>query len=251
MTERFSASSAGKHMACHASANLELAIPGYEAPVRDENVGAKSKGRDLHAIVQELIESSTTMPSGKVVKFNATDMINFGRLLTYIGEVWKSRRFSTVLTEHTFTADWLPSKPKTTPDLVLATKDEIHILDSKMGKIPVEARDNEQLLFYAACAAHEGIAPKAKEVHLHIVQPWADNFDEWEASATTVKQFMDQAIAADQAITAGDTTFGPSDHCTFCPANPHSRGDKGTKMCPAMMNILYPRVIDEDEILNA
>ena len=35
MPERFSASNAAKHMACPASANLELAIPNYQPPVDD------------------------------------------------------------------------------------------------------------------------------------------------------------------------------------------------------------------------
>ena len=45
--------------------------------------------------------------------------------------------------------------------------------------------------------------------------------------------------------------LNPGDHCKFCAANPHTRGDKGTIMCPPMMDILYPRVtVDEEEILN-
>ena len=48
---------------------------------------------------------------------------------------------------------------------------------------------------------------------------------------------------------AGDTTLVPNDHCTFCPANPHSRGDKGSPLCPPMMQKLYPFDVDEDAIL--
>jgi hypothetical protein len=36
----------------------------------------------------------------------------------------------------------------------------------------------------------------------------------------------------------------------FCPAYPHSRSEKGKPLCPATMALLYPPIIDEDEILN-
>ena len=90
---------------------------------------------------------------------------------------------------------------------------------------------------------------KAKGVTLHIVQPWAGGSYSWFVDTLMLKQFMVDAQAAEAAIAGGDVTFSPSDHCQFCPANPHSRGLKGTQMCPAMMRMLYPPTVDEDEIL--
>src|SRR5690606_13978941 len=108
---------------------------------------------------------------------------------------------------------------------------------------------NKQLLFYAATYA--ALAPKAKGVNVYILQPWAGGNSHWYVDATTLKQFMDEAIAAQQKVLNKDTTFGPSDSCTFCPANPHSRGDKGRPLCPTMMDLLYPdRGANEDEILS-
>lgn len=246
MIERFSASVAARHMACHGSADLESAIPGFVFPDRDENMGAKASGKNIHKVIEDLI-NSTTVTKSRTTKFNARDMIDVGRTLSYIGEIWSRRRF-TVLSEHTVTADWLTKKPKTTADLVFFTKDELHVIDVKWGKILVEAINNEQLLYYGASYAQ--FAPKAKEVHLHIVQPKADNMEEWVVSATELGKFIADAQAAEQAIQNGDVTLTPSDHCTFCPANPHSRGDKGHPLCPAMMQMLYPRQINEDEILS-
>ena len=145
-------------------------------------------------------------------------------------------------------ADWLDVPTPTTVDLVLHTQDEIHVLDLKAGKIPVEVIDNEQLLFYGASFGH--LAPKAKHFTLHILQPWADGNSSWEVSTLRMAQFMDEAREAQRKVLAGDTTFGPSDHCMFCPANPHSLGDKGAPRCPAQMQLLYPQPLDEDEILN-
>lgn len=236
MPKRFSASNAAMMMNCHASANLDLAIPNWTEPVVDRTAGAKGKGTNYHKIFED------------VFQLPAKDIGHFATMFQYVAELRSTRRFK-VLTEFQMTAEWLPSKPQTTTDLVLYTQDEIHVLDPKTGKIPVEVVGNEQLLFYAACVAP--LAPKAKGVTLHILQPWADGCRSWFADTNTIRQFMDDAIATDLAITAGDTTFGPSDHCKFCPANPHSRGDKGSPLCPEMMQLLYPQTrVDTDEILS-
>lgn len=236
MTERFSASVVGRHMACPASANIELAIPNWVAPVRDENAGQKAVGTARHKMIEPIVDLSPR------------DMQHMIDVLQYVADLRKTRRFK-VLIEQPVTALWLTSQPSTTADLVLHTQDEIHVIDYKWGKIPVDVIDNEQLLFYDVCYAP--LAPKAKKVTNHILQPYADNFEKIEVTTTELQKFMDAAIAAEKRVLAKDLTFGPSDkHCTFCPANPHSRGDKGKPLCPAMMQLLYPtNRLDEDEIL--
>jgi hypothetical protein len=237
MTERLSASVAGRHVACHASANLELAIPNFTVPPVDKMAGAKGVGTKRHTVFEAVNEET---PS------NMKHMID---ALQYMYEVRTRRRFK-VLTEHPMTADFLIGKPGTTADAIYYVEDEIHVLDPKTGKIPVEVIDNEQLMFYAICAAP--LAPKAKGVHVHIVQPWADNMNSWFVDTNRLLDFKQELIDAEKAIRSGDLTFGPSKHCTFCPANPHKRGDgKGHPLCPAMMDLLYPdrNKIDELAIL--
>ena len=234
MTERMSASVAGKHLACAASANLDLAIPNWVPPVVDDMAGAKGDGSRKH----EMLEP--------IVALSAREIRHFAKLLTYIADLRGNRRFK-VLIEQEFTATWLTSQPKTKPDLVLFVQDEIHVIDYKWGKIPVEVVNNEQAMYYALCAAP--LAPKAKGVTLHILQPPIDSYESWFVDTNTLAQFMADMQAAEAKILAGDTTFGPSDHCKFCPANPHGRGDKGRPYCPAMMDLLYPDRFDEDAIL--
>jgi hypothetical protein len=65
----------------------------------------------------------------------------------------------------------------------------------------------------------------------------------------TLAEFMREAIAAQDSLLAGQLVFSPGDHCQFCPANPHSRAAKGTPMCPAMMQVLYPAPFDEAALL--
>jgi hypothetical protein len=235
-TERLSASVAGRHMACHASANLAEAIPNYKPPAIPTGVAAQ-KGTDVHEIFE------------KVWEFSARDIQAMIDTMQYIADLRATRRFK-VLIEETVKAKWLVTEPNTTADLVLYVADEIHIIDTKWGKVPVEVVDNTQLLYYAAC--YGPLAPKAKGVWVHICQPHADGNKSWFITPDRLKQFMDEAKAAETAIQAGDRTFGPSDYCIFCPAYPHSRAPKGSPMCPVTMQLLYPRVdMDEDAILNA
>lgn len=236
MTERFSASVAGRHMACHASANLDLALPGWVAPVEDRTAdNAANRGTTMH----EYFANIAQLP--------AKDIAAMASALDYVAQLRSTRRFK-VLVEASAKAEWLQSAPSTTADLVLYTADELHVLDLKTGKIEVDVVDNEQLLYGAVTYAP--LAPKAKGATLHILQPWAGGNHSWYADATRLAQFMDEAVAAEKKILAGDTTFGPGDHCKFCPAYPHSRGRKGNVMCPATMQLLYPKLIHEDEILS-
>lgn len=197
--------------------------------------GAKGKGTTMHAMLEPLWALS------------AGDLKHVVAVAEYVSQLKSQRRFN-VLIEETVTADWLPSAPKTTADLVLYVADEIHVIDFKWGKIPVEVVDNKQVLHYARSYAH--YAPRAKGVTGHIVQPYAGVFESWFMDTAELFRFETAAVAADNAIAAGSITFGPSDACMFCPAYPHSRSEKGKPLCPATMALLYPPIIDEDEILN-
>ena len=222
-------------MSCHASAHLELAIPNWTPPVVDQMAGAKGKGTRMHEMLEPLWGLSTA------------DLKHVGRVVEYVAGVRGLRRFNSLVEEKVI-VDWLPSMPSTTADLVLYVADEIHVIDFKWGKIPVEVVDNKQVLYYARSYAY--LAPKAKGVTGHIVQPYADVFESWFMDTAELYRFETKAVATDNAIIAGDVTFGPSDGCMFCPAYPHSRSDKGKPLCPATMAMLYPPIIDEDEILN-
>ena len=235
MAERFSASVASRHMACRASANLELAIPNWAPPEVDPDAdNAANRGTQMH----EMFAGVMGLP--------LKDQKNFAAALKYVADLRSTRRFK-VLIEEKVTAHWLVSKPSTTVDLVLYVQDEIHVLDLKTGKIPVDPVGNEQLMYYALSFGH--LAPKAKGVTLHIVQPWAGVMESWFASTSDLMRFMAQARTAETAILAGDTTFGPSDACKFCAANPHGRGAKGRPFCPALMEMYYPTIVDEAAIL--
>lgn len=236
MVERFSASVASRHMACHASAELETAIPGWVPPVEDPDAdNAANQGTTKHALFAQVMD------------LGVRDLEKFSMAITYIADLRQKRRFK-VLIEEPITAEWLKTKPGTTADLVLYTQDELHVIDLKTGKIPVSPVENKQLMYYAVSYGH--LAPKAKGVTMHIVQPWAGVMESWYADTAKLQLFMKEARLAELNIQLGDRTFGPGDHCMFCPANPRSRGQKGHPLCPALMQMYYPEVLDEQALLS-
>jgi hypothetical protein len=184
----------------------------------------------------------------EVMSLSAKDGRMMAEAITYVTAIRARRRFK-VLIEQTVSANWLQSQPSTTADLVLYVADEIHVFDLKTGTIPVSAFENNQLLYYAL--TYGPLAPKAKGVNLHIVQPWADNMESWFADTARLNTFMAEAMRAEQSILHLSTQLTPGDHCMFCPANPHGRGAKGAPYCPAMMALLYPQPLpDYDEMMS-
>lgn len=148
--------------------------------------------------------------------------------------------------ERSYDVGWLKTKPQTTPDFWYYDQraQKLTVLDYKSGVIPVDAKDNNQLMYYAATVfSGERSVTAAQEFELVILQPGHDS--RHTITVAELLEWMATAQAAEQRIIDGDLTLQPSDKgCTFCPANPHTRGDKGTPLCPAMMQLLYPSVFD-------
>ena len=222
-------------MACPASGNLDVTIAGWVPPVVDHEAGAKGKGTLIHKVLED---ASMLSP---------VDLRNVITSLEYYEALAKTRRFKR-LAEYKVQAEWLTTKPWTTMDSVLYVQDEIHVIDWKTGRIPQSVFGNKQMLFYARCVAH--LAPNAKGVWVHIVQPWADGLIESRFIDTAeLAQFTEDALAVEQKLLAKVAEFHVTDHCKFCPAFPHSRGDKGKPLCPKAMSVLYPTLLDEAAIL--
>jgi hypothetical protein len=138
-----------------------------------------------------------------------------------------------ILVEVKTTAEWLSTKPKTTVDLVIKDKYVMHVLDLKMGEIEIDATNNTQLMYYAWTFG--GV--NYPEVKLHIMQ--RNNTNDWTISFAKLHEWSNEMKESERAILGGDKKLTPGGHCTFCPANPHSRSDKGSKACPAMLTMLY------------
>jgi hypothetical protein len=221
-------------MSCSASGNLDVAIHGWVPPVVDPTKGAKGKGSDIHEILE------------KASMLSASDLENVIKSLQYFTAIAKTRRFKH-LAEEMVEVDWLPSKPRTIVDRVLYLSDEIHIFDWKTGRIFVDVNNNDQMMYYALTYAY--LASNAKGVWVHIVQPWADNMESRFITTNELAAFKARALEAEAKVQSKVIEFHVTDHCKFCPAFPHSRGDKGRPLCPEAMHVLYPMPLDEDAIL--
>ena len=302
--KKFSASSAQQLMACPGSGNLELALPGWQEPVRDDMAGAKGIGTIVHALLEpasqewsrdtlwamsqvllsfaqihwrkrrpleedtdKLYDWIADNTTGNVVEeayawfmklvthaFPPRQMMFISEAMVYVwdlrSELHTTNENVDVYTEHSMQARWLPQPTLTTVDVGIVCDHEIHVVDYKNGAIAVNPEFNDQLLFYAATLLQYG----DENIHwitMHILQP--KNFAHWTVTRAFLERWIKDAGKAQQKILDQDLSLNPGDHCTFCPANPHSRGDKGTPLCPAKTAQLYPEssaTVDEDAILN-
>ena len=296
---KLSASYVSRYSNCHGSANLALAIPGFEHPERNDN-GMKGEGTRLHRIFEEclsdpsnLLEKSTLLKDiaalwgPKRVEFlkdekkfiiswfmrfktappiecpvlydnlvqyvnvkdtdgNDTDtlvaksvpprrILFLAEALEYVHDLMQSMDEDTLelVSEATRTVDWLTTRPRTTVDLIVKDKERIHVIDLKMGDIEVSPINNEQLMYYAVTFG----ALDYDRVFLHIIQ--RNHTDWWEPPKKVLQTWMKTVQESEAAILAQDLTLSPGEHCKFCPANPHGRGDYGNKSCPAMLSLLY------------
>lgn len=238
--KKFSASQAERFIACHASADLEKAIPGFVLPEDDEerepsipdNIGyivdmidkvstdtgsskAASRGSMLHACVAVLM--AEFMTAGKFAEL--TELFN--RL-----SHWMQQRRFKILIEETGWMDWLQQPAPTTADLVMYTSDELHIWDWKFGSMPVDIAAL-QLKIYALVFLH--LAPKAKGAWVHVLQP--GNYAEVYFSRDQLEAARDLVIQHEAEVIAGDLSFATGKQCEFCPASPYTRGAKGNISC--------------------
>jgi hypothetical protein len=102
-------------------------------------------------------------------------------------------------------------------DLIGRLGDVAVVLDWKFGSgIPVDAEENEQLMFYAASAMAtpglEWIFKGAKQIELVIVQP--PHMKRWRTSFERINRFVDDLI---DAVTRR-TELAIGEHCRWCPA---------------------------------
>ena len=234
------ASSAAMFMACSAAADLPTALPGFKDGERKPG-NAAERGNKWH----ELLAAAAGL--------SRPDMKRLIKALEFFSDLRAQGNYK-MLIEEKVDCDWLKPGVKTTADLVLYKQGELHILDWKMGTVVVDHNDNSQGKFYGVSYSH--LAPKAKGVFFHIVQPFAKTWDPDDCTAyftaAELDQFKDDAIAAQVEIDSKQLTMSVGDHCMFCPAYPHSRGTKGDTMCPEAMRVLYPeRQALRDSLVNS
>lgn len=248
--KKFSASQAEKFIGCHASADLEKAIPGFimpeddtdRAPAIPDNLGyivemiervstdtgsskAANRGTMLHAVVATLLTEFSTQRK----------MQQLTELFVMLNALMQKRRFK-MLIEVQGEMDWLQYPTPTTADLVLYTADELHVWDWKWGTMPVDP-SALQLRLYANAFKH--LAPKAPGVTVHVGQP--GNYASLIFSMEQLQDAQDLVMKHEAEVIAGDLSFNTGKQCEFCPASPFTRGAKGNIPCNAFITDVVER----------
>jgi hypothetical protein len=136
-----------------------------------------------------------------------------------------------------------------TPDAVVSHKKVLDVFDLKYGYNKVEAKDNTQLLIYAA-GAIKTYDLKPTKVNMHIVQPRAGGI---RSAQLPIKVFWARVNtildAADKLLANPDSPRHAGDHCQYCQAAPICPERKAEAKMAAEVAFTPVQQIDEDTML--
>ena len=128
-----------------------------------------------------------------------------------------------LLVEQTFDLEYLTGEPgaKSTLDCAIVPKvrGELLVGDLKTGAgVPVDAKDNGQLVIYAILAYDEySVVSEITSVRMMIFQPPLNNFSEWTISIEELEQWRERIKAAAAAAQAPDPSPTPGEkQCRWC-----------------------------------
>lgn len=101
----------------------------------------------------------------------------------------------------------------------------VHIVDYKMGYVPVSAVDNAQLMFYALAAdmdpSTEHFFTNCETIKLSIIQPNDDgpDLETWEVPYDALSGFEDKLFDAIEESRKPDCEPAAGSWCNYCPAH--------------------------------
>lgn len=128
--------------------------------------------------------------------------------------------------EHRFDMNDIYENLYGTADAVVYEKEKrlLHVIDYKHGKgLPVEAKENSQLSYYALGVLHT-LAYPCSEVQMTIVQPRCyhpeGHIRHWRVSALYFIDFELELIKAAKKTKEKKAPLSAGEHCLFCPAKP-------------------------------
>ena len=112
-----------------------------------------------------------------------------------------------------------------TADAVLVDGDHLIVCDLKTGRVPVEAKDNKQMLTYALGAMRQFKAPERITCTMHIFQPRVGH-SKWTVTGQDLVDHGNKLKAAAELALSSDAPTSPSpDACRYC---------KAKTICPSM-----------------
>lgn len=212
---RLSASRAERFMTCPGSVRLESQMP-YEPPGE-----AAALGTMLHELSEKIlrgeeIDDPDLDPEHMQLAQSYAD---------YVNGISDNPRKKLIEVNVDDGLKSLHQALGGTADAVIVEGNHLHIVDAKFGRVPVEAKDNKQLLTYALGVMRQFNAPASIQCTMHIFQPRAGH-SKWTVSGMDlISHGHELKKAADLALSPDAPTNPSPDACKYC---------KAKTICPSM-----------------
>lgn len=107
-----------------------------------------------------------------------------------------------------------------TADAIVMVANKLFVIDLKMGRNPVVAENNSQLMLYALGIMndYDGLF-EPDEINLVIVQPKSDKIDIWTVDADDLQAFAVEAkVQAEEALSENPRRVAGEKQCHYCKA---------------------------------
>lgn len=230
-------STAARIIGCPGSLTLHRKL--LDPSAKDEASEYAREGSMLHAVM----ETAIPLAHGELLQMVGTEPGGFGVILTQehidakvlpalrAFEEYVSTLGDELIFEQEITVS-APSIHKTafgTADILGRTQKKLVVGDWKFGDgIRVDVEDNEQMLFYAACALETAdvrdLTEGVEEVDLLIIQPMRESGEVWDVhtvSIDTVRTFAALMRTCVEEAEQEQPRMALGDHCRWCKVKLH------------------------------
>jgi CRISPR/Cas system-associated exonuclease Cas4 (RecB family) len=212
---RLSASRAERFMTCPGSVYLESQIP--EEPSGE----AAAIGTAIHELAEAMLRGDALVQAD----YPGEHWNMAKAYVQFIDELVENPRKKLIEVNVDDGLKTLHAALGGTADAVLVEGNNLHVIDLKTGRVPVNAQDNKQLLTYAVGVMRKFNAPADITCTMHIFQPMVGH-SQWNVSGERLIQHAEELKAAATLALTHDAPTNPSpDACKYCRAK---------TICPSM-----------------
>lgn len=222
------ASSAARWLACPGSVRLYQQLASRKATIY------AATGTVAHEICERCLREGVEPSSFLGQTFEqdgftvpvTDDMVT--AVTMYVGQIrLDHKRFGgTLLVEQPFDLSWVypgmfgRNDASIVPDDIFST---LRVYDYKNGRSNVDAKENPQVMYYAAGALGEHNLACVETVEINIIQPNAADggewLDQWALPATELYEWTYDVLRPGAAAASSpDAPLKEGDQCTFCEA---------------------------------
>lgn len=201
----FSPSSAERFMTCPASVKRSEGIPDRPSKYATEGTNAHTHASEV-LLGRIAYDSEQFEGLGQYID-HCTDLMASAKISG--GNFWVEERI------------YLSDELHGTPDFVAIVGDTLYIVDLKYGYEAVPAKENKQLMYYAA-AAMTTYCVVPKNICLTIVQPRLPNFpiSSWICEPELINRFCLELTKMVRVAKEDNAPAKIGDHCKYCKAVP-------------------------------